>query len=221
MFLYYITDRGQLSTDPEESVRLLLDRVRLAAAAGVDAIQLREKDLSARELVDLGRRAIEIVGKANSISESKPRTRLLINSRTDVAIACGADGVHLRADDVSAADARSVFMQSGIAQPLIGVSAHSLRAVKLAQANGADFAVFGPVFGKSNTKSAAVGVAALAKICHTCKRAPSSIPILALGGIDFGNAAKCLEAGASGVAGIRLFQKGDVSEAVSRLRKLG
>src|SRR5689334_3851289 len=94
MFLYYITDRRQLSPNNNEATHLLLDRIRNAAGAGIDAIQLRERDLSTRELTELGKRAVEIVRKANS------STRLLINSRMDVAIACGADGVHLRSDDI-------------------------------------------------------------------------------------------------------------------------
>ena len=97
MFLYYITDRRQLSSDEDERTRLLLDRISAAASEGVDAIQLREKDLSARELVELGTRAIEIMRAFNPLNASRQRTGLLINSRVDVAIACGADGVHFMA----------------------------------------------------------------------------------------------------------------------------
>jgi len=121
LFLYYITDRSQLSAKHEEAIRLLLERIAEAASAGVDAIQLREKDLNARELAELGTRAVDIV-RGVSIGASNVRTRLLINSRLDVAIACGADGVHLRSDDVSAAEARVIFAQVGISSPFIGVS---------------------------------------------------------------------------------------------------
>jgi thiamine-phosphate pyrophosphorylase len=216
LFLYYITDSMQL--EGQERTRLLLRCIQAAAKAGVDAIQLREKHLSARELNELALRAVEIIRVANGAKKSK--TRLLINSRVDVAVACGADGVHLRSDDVSAADARAVFMQVGVTRPIIAVSCHTLREVQLAEGHGADFAVFGPVFGKVGVESSAVGIAGLRQACHERAAAKPPMSVLALGGIDLSNARECLEAGAAGIAGVRLFQSGDVGETVSRLRKL-
>jgi len=131
-------------------VHLLLDRIGVTAKAGLDAIQLREKDLTAHALVELGRRAVQIVQQANASNPLKPHTRLLINSRVDVAITSGADGVHLRSNDTSAADARAIFLHATGRQPLVGVSCHSVQEVELAESQGADFAVFGPVFGKSS-----------------------------------------------------------------------
>lgn len=221
MFLYYITDRKQFSSDPVESVRLLLARIRAAAEAGVDAIQLREKDLSAREMVELGREATRHVLKANSAESSKPPTRFLINSRTDVAVVCGADGVHLRSNDIPASDARRVLMQNGISNPLVAVSCHCVEEVELAEGHGADFAVFGPVFGKSTVAAEPTGVAKLERACKRPRTASPKMPVLALGSVDESNAAECLQAGADGVAAIRLFQLGDIRERVSRLRKLG
>jgi len=220
LFLYYITDRRQLSSDEEERTRLLLDRISAAASEGVDAIQLREKDLSARGLVELGTRAIEIMRAAKPLNASCQPTRLLINSRVDVAIACGADGVHLRANDVSAADARAIFAQVGICAPVISVSCHTAQEVSLGEGHGADFAVYGPVFGKEGDEAAAAGLAGLEAVCRKRRTAQAAMPVLALGGVTVSNAADCLKAGAGGIAGIRLFQNGNLAETVSRLRKL-
>lgn len=212
MFLYYITNRKQLSANEDEARRLLLEGVRMAAAAGVDAIQIRERDLSSRDLTELGKRAVELVRKAN------PTAKVLINSRSDVAISCGADGVHLRSDDISAAEARAVFMHAGILRPIIGVSCHSRREVELAEGHGADFAVFGPIFEKDR-KTKEEGLTSLQSVCHR-RSAKPPMPILALGGVKVENAQECLRTGASGIAGIRLFQNGNVELVISQLRKL-
>jgi len=219
LFFYYITDRKQLSTSHDESFRLLLEHILAAATAGVDAIQLREKDLGPRELVELGKRATEIVHRANSSRPSRVRTRLLINSRVDAAIASGADGVHLRSDDMSAADARLVFVEAGFPEPMIGVSCHTTREVSLAEGNGADFAVYGPVFGKGSEVPSR-GLKGLEAACRKRKAGEHAMPVLALGGVRPADLAGCLKAGARGVAGIRLFQNGNPAETISRLRKL-
>ena len=216
MFLYYITDRKQFSANRDESARLVLARIAAAANAGVDAIQLREKDLTARELVELGLRAAELV-RANS-SNSSMRTKLLINSRVDVSIATGAAGVHLRSDDLSAADARAVFVHAGASSPLIGVSCHTVQEVLLAEGQGADFAVYGPVFEKASQASEPTGLVGLEEVCRRPGATQHRMPIVALGGIHTTNAVACLAAGASGVAGIRLFQSGNLIETVARLR---
>jgi thiamine-phosphate pyrophosphorylase len=213
LYLYYITDRKQLSAETSDQARLLLERVRMAAEAGVDWIQLREKDLSDRELLDLGRSAVGVVAGVNSQRPENP-VRLLINSRVDVAIACGADGVHLRSDDISAADARTVFMQAGIGESVIGVSCHTAEEVALAEGNGANFAILAPIFEVSG-KRVPVGMAELRR---SCQRRP--IPVLALGGVTAHNAAECLAAGAQGIAGIRLFQSGNLQETIADLRAL-
>jgi len=200
-------------------MRLLLEHILAAANAGVDAIQLREKDLGARELVELGRRVAEIVHRANSSAGPRVRTRLLINSRVDAAIASGADGVHLRSDDMSAADARLVFVEVGVSKPVIGVSCHTIRDVSLAEGNGADFAVYGPVFGKGN-EVPSPGLPGLEAACRKRKAGEPAMPVLALGGVSPAALAGCLKAGAAGVAGIRLFQNGNPAETISRLRKL-
>ena len=217
MLLCYITDRKQLSADGK-SLHLLLERIAIATRAGVDVIQIREKDLIGRGLVELGIEASKILREHNSADASKPRTRLLINSRVDVAITCGADGVQLPADDMSAADARSVFPTSGLDHPVIGVSCHTIREVGLAEGQGADFVLFGPVFEKAGMSVQPNGIGLLSQACHP--RIKPGIPIVAVGGITQDNAAECLHAGASGIAAIRFFQTGNVVEKVSRLRRL-
>ena len=220
MFLYYITDRKQLSTDPEKSIQLLLERIRQAAEAGIDAIQLREKDLTARELLSLAQHAMVAVNEANAGRVSTQPTRLLINSRVDVAAACGCQGVHLRSDDMSPADARAILLEAGAERPFIGVSCHSVSEAELAAGHGADFVVFGPVFGKGQSRQA-TGTNALSEACKSVAGGNYRVPVLALGGISLDDAAACIEAGAAGIAGIRLFQNGNVRETLSRLRALG
>ncbi len=109
MFLYYITDRRQFPGSPAQQRDRLLAKIAEAARAGVDLIQLRERDLSARELYVLAAESLAII---REMRNAKRETRLLINSRLDVALACGADGVHLRGDDFSASDARAIWAKS-------------------------------------------------------------------------------------------------------------
>ncbi|MGA2359453.1 MAG: thiamine phosphate synthase [Terriglobales bacterium] len=216
--LYYITDRSQFRGDECARRRDLLAKVAEAARACVDYIQLREKDLSTRELEMLAREAVAIVRENSSL------TRLLINSRTDVALAAGADGVHLRADDLSPREARAVVRVSDqipVQRPLatdhflVATSCHSNADVIRADSEGADFVVFAPVFEKNNAPGRRpTGLAALHEACR------AKIPVLALGGVTMENAAWCLEAGAAGVAGIRLFQENKIEDVVRALRAL-
>ncbi len=110
MLLYYITDRRQFPGSPAQQRDRLLAKIEEAARAGVDLIQLRERDLSARELYVLAAESLGIIRESRN---AKRGTRLLINSRLDVALACGADGVHLRGDDFSASDARAIWAKAG------------------------------------------------------------------------------------------------------------
>ena len=213
--LYYITDRTQFPGDRVEQERRLLAKIAECAAAGIEMIQLREKDLEVRALEELAHKAMAALGTS--------RTRLLINSRTDVALACGAHGVHLRAHDLRASEVRAIFLQAHVpagqasAIPVIGVSAHSVAEVASAEAHGADFAVFAPVFEKEGATNRE-GLERLRLICHRAEMAQPPMPVLALGGITLENAQCCLEAGAAGIAAIRLFQQGEVDTVVKKLR---
>lgn len=209
--LYYITDRQQFPGDHHEQERRLLAKVAECAAAGVECVQLREKDLETRALEELARKAMEALGGS--------QTRLLINSRTDVALACGAHGVHLPANDLAASEVRTIFARAGRSEPVIGVSIHSAAEVASAEAHGASFAVFGPVFEKSGSPNRE-GLEQLRRICHRTEAAQPPMPVWALGGITLENAQQCAAAGAAGIAGIRLFQQNDVAKIVKKLRAL-
>ena len=210
MLLCYITDRSQFAGDESARRRDLLQKITEAARSGVDFIQLREKDLTTRELELLAREAIR------TIRENSPSTtKLLINSRVDVALAVGVDGVHLRSNDISPSDVRNIFGQQHDDMSLtIGASCHTLDEVRRV-VDQADFVVYGPVFQKKTVSgSSAVGLEGLRQACQ------EKIPVLALGGITFENAGACLQTGAAGIAGIRLFQENDVREVVDALRSL-
>ena len=215
--LYYITDRSQFPGDEPARRRALLDKIVEAARAGVDYIQLREKDLSARDLEQLACEAARLFGHLKT-EHRELRTRLLINSRTDIALAAAADGVHLRADDIAPSDLREIWKACGEEAPareaarIIAVSCHSPADVRRAESNGADLAVFAPVFEKRDRpETIAAGLATLREVCR------ANLPVFALGGVTLQNAQSCLEAGAAGVAGIRLFQENKISEVVRAL----
>lgn len=224
--LYYITDRNQFRGDEPNRRRDLLAKIVEAARAGVDYIQLREKDLSTRGLEIFAADAIAAMRDSVPLSEGRPEpgTRLLINSRTDIALAVGADGVHLRSDDIPAAYVRSIWAlgragdlardrPSPSSSPRIAVSCHDRGGVDRAQAQGADFAVFAPVFEKQSVPgSRPTGLAALRDACE------AEIPVFALGGVTIENAASCRNAGAAGIAAIRLFQENKIEDVVRVLR---
>jgi thiamine-phosphate pyrophosphorylase len=171
----------------------LLDAIRKALLDGVDYVQVREKDLAARELVELVRAVLRLPNPC--------RARVLVNDRADVASACGAGGVHLPSGSISARLIRRALGPDAH----VGVSCHSVEEVRRAEAEGADFAVFGPVFFTPSKAGYGppAGLDALRRACGAVR-----MPVLALGGVTTENAAQCIAAGASGIAGIRLFLRG-------------
>ena len=211
--LCYITDRKQFPGNEASRRSRLVEKIAEAANAGVAYIQLREKDLPTRELESLARDVMRLMHDAKLRAENRElRTEVLINSRTDIALAVGADGVQLRSDDISPEDVRRCTMQTHIT---IGVSCHTADEVQKAAAGHADFALFAPVFEKQATPQAKpAGLDALREACQ------HPIPVLGLGGITLENAAACLAAGAAGIAAIRLFQENDIVDIVEALRSL-
>lgn len=221
--LYYITDRTAFAADETTRRRCLLDKIADAARASVDYIQLREKDLPTRELEMVAREAVDVIRRLRSENRDL-RSALLVNSRTDIALATGADGVHLRSDDVTPYQVRAIWERYGAGaparelsprEPLIGVSCHSPGEVKQAEADGANFAVFAPIFEKKDVPTAQP--AGLTQLREACK---VKIPVLALGGVTLENAKSCLESGAAGIAAIRLFQENNIAETVANLRRI-
>jgi thiamine-phosphate pyrophosphorylase len=191
--IYLITSGATTpdSTPASEDFQNVLALVRSAIRARIPLIQLREKNLPARTLYELTRRSAEITRGTN--------TRLLVNDRADIARAAGADGVHLTARSLETPIIRHTFGPD----LLIGVSTHSFTEAQTAHDDGADFAVFGPIFDTPSklVYGTPVGIAALREAAEGL----SPFPILALGGITQENAPEALHAGASGVAAIRLF----------------
>jgi thiamine-phosphate pyrophosphorylase len=250
MFHYYITDRRQFAGDASAQRKRLLAKIAEASRAGIDYIQLRERDLMPRELEALAREAVEVILQATSTSTlarvaeglDKPGlglaagTRLLINSRVDIALGVGAGGVHLRADDIPASEARVIWdkaartggLRSVLAPFVVAVSCHTPAEVRSAEAHGADFAVFAPVFEKATPpQRPGVGLEALREACRGSGAPPNvegvgagRMPVLALGGITLDNARACVEAGTAGIAAIRLFQDNDVAEILAQLRQV-
>jgi thiamine-phosphate pyrophosphorylase len=216
--LCYVTDRRSLSeTESAEQRETLLRKIEAAAEAGIDWIQIREKDLSGKGCSSLTREALQRAAK--SYGGKTTATHIVVNDRLDVAVAERAGGVHLGEKSLPLAEAkRLVGSRAERNEFLIGVSCHSLEAARAAARGGADYLYFGPVFATPSKAAfgAPQGLARLAEVCHAV-----SIPVLAIGGITLVNAADCFDAGASGIAAIRLFQDArDISSLVQSLRKL-
>jgi thiamine-phosphate pyrophosphorylase len=214
--LCYVTDRhglaGVSGLDDAESTALLTRSIDRAIAAGVDWIQVREKDLEARPLEALVRGAVRA---------SAGHARILVNDRLDVAIASGAAGVHLGEASLPVARVAAWRAGAGLREFAIGASCHSLDAIRAAERDGAEYIIFGPVFA-TPSKASFGPPQGLARLADACRDA--HIPVLAIGGVTESNAAACLEAGAAGVAAIGLFQhvsnEGDLAGIVSRLHGL-
>jgi thiamine-phosphate pyrophosphorylase len=218
LLLCYVTDRRSLSeVKTAEQLETLLLKIGAAAEAGVDWIQIREKDLSGKDCSSLTREALERAAKSSASKTTA--TRILVNDRLDVALSERAGGVHLGEKSLPLAEAKRLVENRGERKDfVIGVSCHSLDAARSAASSGADYLFFGPVFATPSKAAfgAPQGLERLAEICRAV-----AIPVLAIGGITLSNASDCLAAGASGIAAIRLFQDArDISSLVQSLRKL-
>jgi thiamine-phosphate pyrophosphorylase len=220
--LCYVTDRGALFLPPgADRLAALLKRIEQAARAGMDWIQLREKDLDTRSLFDLTTKAIAACSAAGRAETS---TRVLVNDRLDVAWAAHASGVHTAENSLPIREVArwrnqvvsKTATKKSYAGLLIGASCHSLEEAVHAAADGADYIFFGPVFATPSKQAFGLpqGLQKLAKVCNAV-----SIPVMAIGGVTAENAAACIQAGASGIAAIRLFQQTtDLPALLRRIR---
>jgi len=214
----YVTDRKSLNPAMAQAdTSQILENIRGAVEAGVDWVQIREKDLPARELLELARQAVQVAAERR---EGNPRlARIIVNDRLDVALAAGAHGVHgvhLGHESLDAGDAirwcRAGNAPAGFA---IGVSCHSLEEARKAESAKAGYIFWGPVFETPSKLQfgAAQGLVKLAEIC----RAVPNMKVVAIGGVNAENAASCIQAGASGIAAIRMFQDSDHSKEINNV----
>ena len=218
--LCYVTDRKGLASAGNHHIESLLKRVATAAAAGIDWIQLREKDLSGKELASLTRAA---VAQTKQINEGNGTlTRIIVNDRLDVALSEHSGGVHLGEHSLPVHDVcKWLAAKPDLAERdkfLVGVSCHSVQAALSAARAGADYIFFGPVFATPSKASfgAPQGLQRLAEACSAV-----TIPVLAIGGITLDNACDCFAAGVGGIAAIRLLQDAEnLSALVTDIRAL-
>lgn len=191
-----VTDRARFD---------VLSSVRAAARAGVDLVQVRERDMADRALLSLVHDVLAAVAGTG--------TRVLVNERTDIALAAGAHGVHLRGDSVRAARVREIVPQGFF----VGRSVHTVdEAVEADRERVVDYLVFGTVF-PSESKPAGHGVAGLSGLARVCSAVRT--PVLAIGGITPERAADVARAGASGVAAIGLFSGTDIARTVREIKR--
>jgi thiamine-phosphate diphosphorylase len=198
-------------TTSEPSLTLVSDRRRVArgdlvalaaaaAGAGVDLIQVREKDLIDGELAGLVRAVVRVVAGT--------RARVLVNGRPDVAELAGAYGVQLPEEGLPVAEVKRAFPRL-----IVGASRHSLAGAQRAEAEGADFVLLGPIFATPGKTQPPLGLGALAAAARALR-----VPVHAIGGVDEETAGDVRAAGAQGLAAIRPFLEGDVACAVHALR---
>jgi thiamine-phosphate pyrophosphorylase len=197
--LYLCTDRTLLKG------RALLEAVEAAISGGVTLVQLREKELPARDFFSLAKEMLNLTNRYN--------VPLIINDRLDIALAVGAAGVHLGQEDLPLKAARRLAGNDFI----IGVSARNLEAALTAELEGADYLGCGAVFPTGTKKAAnVIGPEGLAAVVSSVR-----IPVVGIGGIGLGNAAEVMAAGAAGIAVISaILSLDDIRAAAAELRAI-
>jgi thiamine-phosphate pyrophosphorylase len=199
----YVTD----SLGLVESGSGISAKIDAAVAASVDWVQIREKAMSAQQLLATAREAVTATNR-KSVSASglgAGKTLVFLNDRLDVALAAGAGGVHLGGSSLPAGDVIQWRQRAkGSTDLLVGVSCHSIEEIQRAEQVGVNYAFFGPVFDNPAKRpyGPPQGIAKLAAACRS-----TQLRVIAIGGVTANNAADCLNAGAAGIAAIRMFQQ--------------
>lgn len=193
MLRYAITDRLLFNGSLDA-----MQTAIVATASQFDCLQIRERDLPAAALEKFTRLLL------TQMADLPRRPRVLVNHRAEVALACAADGVHLRSggDELTPAQVRHLYRAVSLPAPIVSVSCHTLAEVS--RAKDADLILFGPVFEKTLQGQSSLLGTGLALLAEAC-RAATPTPVLALGGVTEENQHRCLQAGAAGIAGIRYF----------------
>jgi thiamine-phosphate pyrophosphorylase len=219
----YVTDRKSLNPAMAQArTSQILGNIRRAVEAGVDWVQIREKDLPARELLELARQAVRMAAARGGGNPG--RARVIINDRLDVALAAGAHGVHLGHESLAPGDVMR-WCRAGNAPTefAIGVSCHSLDEARKAESVKPDYIFLGPIF-ETPSKLQFGAPQGLVKLAEVCRAMPNMM-VVAIGGVNAENAASCIQAGASGIAAIRMFQDSnrstEINKAVSFIHDLG
>lgn len=206
--LYLITDRKLLTpnlepTDLDKSLEKLLEFCLKASELGIDLIQIREKDLSAKDLSNF----------VSSLTSKVKTTKILVNDRLDIALSSGANGIHLPSNSFPIKDVRKLAGEKF----LISVSTHSIKEAKEAEEQGADLILFSPIFDTPSKRlyGKPLGLETLKQVTSLV-----NIPVIALGGINRENAYLALESGAKGLAAIRLFiETSNLRDLINDLKK--
>jgi thiamine-phosphate pyrophosphorylase len=200
MLRYVITSRALYPVDENQRQAALVRGASRWAGDGINFVQLREKDLPAADIAALGREILQAIARMTS------STKLLINSRADIAIATGAHGVHLTSDrdELTPIQIRRLYASANLTPPIVTISCHTLDDVQRAREDRADAILFAPVFEKSLPGGGILQGQGLERLHAACVAA-TPVPVYALGGVTLENAPACMAAGAAGIAGIRLF----------------
>lgn len=205
-----VTNRKLLGAD--DFAAGFIAKIDAAISAGANWLQIREKDLAGRELLELSRAAVH--------AAARQAASVFVNDRLDVALAAEAAGVHLGGESLRTQDViRWCREGNAPARFRVGVSCHSVEDARAAESAGADYAFFGPIFDTPAKKKFGTpqGIAKLIEACAAVR-----IPVIAIGGVDADNGAECIRAGAAGIAAIRMFQEATdaagLREAVAGLR---
>lgn len=219
----YVTDRKSLSPAlAQAGASKLLKNIRRAGEAGVNWVHIREKDLPARELLKLARQAVQMAARRGGGNPGP--AWIIINDRLDVALAAGAHGVHLGHESLAAGDVIRWCRAGNVpADFAIGASCHSLEEARKAESAKADYIFWGPIF-ETPSKMKFGAPQGLVKLAEVCRAVPN-MKVVAIGGVNAENAASCIQAGAAGIAAIRMFQESDhskeIRDAVAFVHDLG